>query len=178
LAGILGKAFRKPSVGERVTAGVVAALALALVAYSIERTWFGLRTAIPALISKQQRALESARPAYAWLARQDGRVLAYADPLVYLYTGRPGISLRVPPGILFPGSRTAVDEWFAGLPDIADRHGIDYVLSTPEDYHFDAPERSRAAWRRATLDGGWAKQAFAAEGAVVLRIDRNRASLQ
>jgi hypothetical protein len=177
-AGILRKALRKPNAAERGMAVIAGALTLALVTFSFERTWFGLTVALPSLVARQQRALEAVRPAYDWLSHQNGRVLAYGDPVMYLYTGRPGISMRIPPGLLLRGDRAAVNQWFASMRVMATRHGIDYVLLTPEDYHLDVPERSQPAWRRATENSAWSKQVFSTEGADVFRLERDRASLQ
>jgi hypothetical protein len=167
LASLAWKAFGKPKPGDRVAAVTVAVLLAALAGFALARTWYGLRTRLPSLIADRQETLEQARPAYDWLARQTGRVLACSDPVVYLYTGMRGISLRAPPGVLLRGEASALDQWFAALPELVERHGVSYVLVTRDDYNLDVPERSQPAWRSAIEQAGWSTQAFAGNGVTI-----------
>jgi hypothetical protein len=171
--------FRKPKIGERVVAVAAAGVLAAFSLYAVKQAWVSI-SEMPAFFADRRQTLEKVMPAYRWLeanAAPDSRVLAYADPAVYLYTGLSGISLRVPPHIMVQG-KPEREKYFAQLPEVAARHGIDYVLWTPDDYHFDSPEYSLPAWRGAIEDGNWTKPVFRSGEVVLYRVDRSAAPIQ
>jgi hypothetical protein len=180
LISMVTAAFRKPKLSERAVAVVVAGVLAVFGLYAVRRTWVCL-TEMPAFFADRQEALDKVMPAYRWLAANaapGSRVLAYADPAVYLHTGLSGISLRVPPHIMVRGDKREREEYFAQLPGVAERHQIDYVLSTPDDYHFDSPEYSLPAWRGIIERGNWTKPVFRSGEVVVYRVDRSTAPIQ
>ena len=175
LMRIVATAFAKPKWGDRLAAVAIGALLAALGLYAAGCIWFGLKTAVPSLIAGQQRALESTRPAREWLARNtppESRVLAYADPVMYLYTGRRGMSVRVPPSLLLEGNRSAIERYFAELPNLVWRHGMDFVVLTPGDYQFDGTATTLPAWRAAVTGGVWTERAFDGGQSAVFRVKR------
>ncbi len=82
------------------------------------------------------------------------------------------MSVRVPPSLLLEGNRSAIERYFAELPNLLRRHSIDFVLLTPGDYQFDGTATTLPAWRRAVTGGGWTERAFDGGDSAVFRVKR------
>jgi hypothetical protein len=80
------------------------------------------------------------RGAYAWIRAnlpQDAALLAYNDPVLYLYTGRSSISRPLPPYIWYAGDRARAVEMYRSLAPYAREHGAGYVYFTTADMRRD-----------------------------------------
>lgn len=104
---------------------------------------------LPAFIDVHRRELKQSAPAYAWMRDHlpvEAQVLAYKDPLVYLYAGRRAWRIDVPPALFLDDDSEPVRKLFAGIPEFARSRGLKYVLSTPSDWSGElrGPERKQA----------------------------------
>jgi hypothetical protein len=80
------------------------------------------------------------RGAYAWIRAnlpKDAALIAYNDPVLYLYTGRHSISRPLPPYIWYAGDHARAVELYRGLAPYALEHGAGYVYYTTADMRRD-----------------------------------------
>jgi len=80
------------------------------------------------------------RGAYAWIRANlphDAAVIAYNDPVMYLYTGRRSISRPLPPYIWYTEDHAAAVSLYAELATYARAHGASYVYYTTADLRRD-----------------------------------------
>ena len=174
IAGILRASFAKPKLADRLAAGLVSVLLLGLVAWTARQSHFGIFRFLPEVFAQHRANLEQVRPAYQWLVRNTelhDRVFSYNDPVVYLYTGRRGYGLRVPPGLLKRCDVTELGRFFGRLPDLAARHGVKWVLLAPSDYHMDVQAATLPVYRQ-TIQSAYAK-VHGSAGVAVFR-DRSK----
>ena len=91
--------------------------------------------------AQQQRARNvDFRGAYAWIRANlpaDAAVVAYNDPVLYLYTGRESISRPLPPSIWYAEDEAKAVELYRELPAYAHDHGAAYVYHTTTDLSRD-----------------------------------------
>jgi hypothetical protein len=80
------------------------------------------------------------RGAYAWIRAnlpQDAALIAYNDPVLYLYTGRRSISRPLPPYIWYADDHARAVEMYRELASYAREHGAGYVYYTTTDMRRD-----------------------------------------
>jgi hypothetical protein len=80
------------------------------------------------------------RGAFAWIRAnlpQDASVIAYNDPVLYLYTGRHSISRPLPPYIWYSSDHARAVELYRGVAPYALQHGVGYVYYTTKDMRRD-----------------------------------------
>jgi hypothetical protein len=80
------------------------------------------------------------RGAYAWIRAnlpQDAAVIAYNDPVLYLYTARRSISRPLPPYIWYGNDHARAVELYRELAPYALQHGAGYVYYTTKDMRRD-----------------------------------------
>jgi hypothetical protein len=119
--------------------GALAAFAL-LFAFT---NCYGLFRLIPELMGAYQFDLDQRRPAYDWISRRApplATVLAYDDPLLFLYTGRTSCQLPLLPKLLYYDD-LATDRFIRTIPDFARQRHIDYLLVTSDDFYRDLHQR-------------------------------------
>jgi len=141
LAGIVAAAWRRRKPGDRVAAAMTAAAMCALVAAIAWRTHYALAQFVPEIFAQHRQALADNLAAYRWLASnspQDSRVLAYDDPLMYLYTGRRAASWRIPPKYAYNSDSTGMTRHVAAMPGYARSAQLGWVLFTSGDYRLDS----------------------------------------
>ena len=115
----------------------------------------GLFTFFPQLFEQRRELLVHQREAHRWLDAHAGpgaSLLSYHDPVEYLYTGRHGYSLRVPPGVLKRGDRDEIRRFFGDLPKLMAADGIRHVVLSGGDYHMDCPDLTVKAYRSVFKD--------------------------
>jgi hypothetical protein len=84
------------------------------------------------------------RGAYAWIRAklpQDAAVIAYNDPVLYLYTGRRSISRPLPPYVWYASDHARAVELYRELAPYAREHGANYVYYTTADMRRDMDAR-------------------------------------
>lgn len=80
------------------------------------------------------------RGAFAWIRAnlpQDAAVIAYNDPVLYLYTGRHSISRPLPPYIWYSSDHARAVELYRDVAPYALQHGVGYVYFTTKDMRRD-----------------------------------------
>ncbi len=80
------------------------------------------------------------RGAYAWIRANlpaDASLIAYNDPVLYLYTGRRAISRPLPPYIWYTEDREGAVNLYRDLDVYARDHGAGYVYYTTADLRRD-----------------------------------------
>jgi len=173
LWGIIGKAFAKGG-ADRVVALGVCSLLVFVGAHSLRSSAQGIFGLLPAVFGGSAAQLAHKREAYRWIQANAGpsaALLSYEDPVDYLYTGRRGLSLRVPPSLLKRGDHREIARFFAALPGQLSRHGVDHVLLTEADYHLDCPELTVKPYRALFENSSLFEPVFRQKGVVVYRTD-------
>ncbi|HLJ46085.1 MAG TPA: hypothetical protein VKU01_08765 [Bryobacteraceae bacterium] len=95
---------------------------------------------LPKLFTKCQNDLNSRRAAYQWLAANSpaqASVYAYDDPLVYLYAGRRACGNPLPPRFYYHNDPQDLKQNALSVSELAQRHRLDYVLLTPDEFYRD-----------------------------------------
>lgn len=85
----------------------------------------------PGFTRHSRDVLESARGAYHWISENtpaDAKVLSEADPLLYLYTGRHGISQLIPARLLYFGQPADVTRFANDLAGYARARNLRYIV--------------------------------------------------
>lgn len=96
---------------------------------------------LPGLIAQWRREGDKQRVAYSWIARSlppNARLLAFRDPVLYLYTGRAGMRLQVSSLTFYrPDYGDEALKLVLHPAGFARRHQLGYLLQTPVDYKGD-----------------------------------------
>jgi len=161
---IMRKAWRKGP-GDRVAVGFVSLLLTAWIFYMAGNISHGLFTYAPKVMNAHAEAREAQRLAVQWITANtpsDARILSYRDPLLFLETGRQGVSLRNPPNGLQRFTKEVLEQ--------TTRFGVTYVLNTGSDFHMDAPTVTRPAMSKALSDKNRFQLVFESPGAMVYRV--------
>jgi hypothetical protein len=171
LRGIISAAYRKKGADRMVA--VAACGFVGFVAFSSLRgIATGLHGILPPVLQQRAELLAEKQDAYRWISANTSpaaAVVSYQDPLDYLYTGRRGYSLRVPPGVLKRGDRQEIDRCFAQLPDLMAAHGVEHVLLTDADYQMDLPSLTLEPYRSLFAKSGRFERVFEHRGTAVYR---------
>ncbi len=86
---------------------------------------------IPGYTRSGRDNLESARGAYRWISQNtpaEASVLSEADPLLYLYTGRHGMTMRVPERMLYFGQPGDIARFVNDLAGFARARNLRYIV--------------------------------------------------
>ena len=172
LGSIVAVAFAKKG-ADRVVAfamcGFLAFLGFEFVRYA----YFGLFQFLPPVFAQRREVLADKRAAHGWIAanvRPNAALLSYQDPVDYLYTGRRGYSLRVPPGVLKRADRGEIKRFFGELPSMMASHGVDHVVLAEADYQMDCPDLTFKAYRSVFKDKDRFELMFERGGSAVYRV--------
>lgn len=176
LGGIIRVAFAKKG-ADRVVATVMASFLVLLGVSAARYAYAGVFRFLPPVFASRASLIKEKREAYAWMAGQSGTqaVLSYQDPLDYLYTGRRGYSLRVPPSLIKRGDKAEMAKFFATLPAMIREHGIELVVLGAADYQMDRPDVTLKAYRD-VITGGQFELAFKHGATRVYRVKQELAS--
>jgi hypothetical protein len=94
--------------------------------------------------AQQQRARNvDLRGAYAWMRVNlpaGAAVIAYNDPVLFLYTGHESIGRPLPPAIWYSEDQERAVELYRELAPYAREHGAGYVYHTNVDFLRDLSE--------------------------------------
>lgn len=176
LGGIIRVAYAKKG-ADRVVAAGMASLLVLLGVSTVKYAYDGLFRFLPPVFASRATLIEEKRAAYAWMAGQSDTqaLLSYQDPLDYLYTGRRGYSLRVPPSLIKRGDKAELARFFGTLPAMMQEHGVGLVVLGPADYQMDRPDVTLKAYRD-VITGGKFELAFKHGGTRVYRVKQEMAS--
>jgi hypothetical protein len=151
LAGKLRAAFLGRATGQRMVAGAISLSLAALLSLAGARAYAGLFSVLPAFVAQHRETLAEDRMAYRWIAANtppDAAVLAYMDPILYLYTGRKACRLVISPMLRYTGDHRALEGFLAGVAEFAHRQNLSYAMLTAEDLQAEVPDQERLAARR------------------------------
>ncbi len=93
---------------------------------------------------RKERAADEA--AFAWMREHlppKAQLLAYNDPMAFLYTGHRASSLTVPSTYWYRDEPGAIESAYAKLADFARARRLDYVYFTDYDFRRDMGEADR-----------------------------------
>jgi hypothetical protein len=135
-AGMARAGLRHRDVSQRVASAIMASVVALVFAGA-----FGLQAYVGGVFiieaAEQQRARNvDLRGAYAWMRVNlpaDAAVIAYNDPVLFLYTGRASISRPLPPSIWYSEDHARALELYRELAAYAREHGAGYVYHTTSD---------------------------------------------
>jgi hypothetical protein len=150
LVGMLGAAWRRRSRAPAIVMGGALAASALVVLFYLGVTLFRF---LPETLTERRELRAAERQAYGWIAQQlppQARFLAYDDTILYLYTGRPAISVRVPTKLYYQDDGEALIRLHSQLDEFTGARGVNYVLATAEDYYRgEVPATFRAQARQA-----------------------------
>ena len=129
---------------------------------------------LPAFVAQQRATLAEHRTAYRWIVANtppDAAVLAYLDPILYLYTGRHACRLVISPGLRRTEDHRALEAVLAGVADFAHRQKLSYAVLTPEDLQAELPDQERLAAFRMFRANPRLRRVFEAGSVSVCRIE-------
>ncbi len=173
-AALVGAALARGRPAERaVAAGMAVALA-SLGLLALGSTAYGLSRMLPETLERNRRQNEARRLAYAFVSQRlpaDAAVLAYHDPLVYLYTGRKACSLPFAPRAFYRDDSAAMVEPFRGLRGFAREQRLSHAILGPDDYTAELPAAIRPTLRRILAENEALRPLFRSAEASVYRIE-------
>lgn len=140
----LRTAWRKPAVADRCAAFAGAGMLAALALFLAFCTGFGLFGFLPDLFTNYRDALAARRPAYQWIMRNappDAVILAYDDPMLFLYADRKACGLPIPPKLYYHNDDAGIDKLLHSVGDFARQYRLSYVLLTNGDFYRDLHEQ-------------------------------------
>lgn len=117
--------------GLSALAAAPALAALGFVALLCGLSWTSMNCHFPPFMQQWRSEVGETRRTYEWIKARvpPGRtLLADADPIVYLYTGRRACSLVVPFRILYKGNEGDVTRFVASAPEVARAQGVSYLV--------------------------------------------------
>ncbi len=138
--GMARAGLRHRDVSQRIASAIMASVVAVVFAGA-----FGLQAFVGGVFlnesAQQQRARNvDLRGAYAWIRVNlpaEAAVIAYNDPVLYLYTGRESISMPLPPSIWYSEDHARALELYSEMAPYARAHGAGYVYHTTADLQRD-----------------------------------------
>ena len=174
LVSKLRAAFVDRATGQRVVAGAISLALAALLSLAGAQAYAGLFSVLPAFVAQQRAALAEHRTAYRWIAANtpgDAAMLAYLDPILYLYTGRKVCRMVLSPALIRTGDQRALEAVFADVANFARRQKLSYAVLTPEDLQAELPDQERLAAYRLFRANPRLRRVFETGSVSVCRIE-------
>ncbi len=137
LTSMIRRSLALPLRSTRAIAGLTAAAVAASCAAGVYWNSTTLFSVLPDVLSEQRSLQECRRTAYRWISAnvpRNATFIAYDDVLLYLYTGRPGWSIRVSFLPYFQGKIDAFVAGYTAVQEFAQQHGATFLLATYGDY--------------------------------------------
>ncbi|HYM12083.1 MAG TPA: hypothetical protein VEU62_15215, partial [Bryobacterales bacterium] len=135
---MLREAFERSPLAGKAFAGLLAAGIAAFVYLAAYFSFVGLFQFLPGIVEQHRSLLASERRAYRWISQNtppDAAFLSYDDPILYLYSGRRGCSVPVPPRVFYHEGTTGVFRLFENLEGFARQHHLQGMLVTVADFY-------------------------------------------
>jgi hypothetical protein len=151
-AGMLQAVRAHPDKSQKVAGALLACAAGAVFLGVFALQGYMDLVSLPQSFAEHRSRDRDRQSAYAWIRSHtptEAGVIAYADPVFYLSTGRRSIRLPLPPFIWYEDDHTGAVELYRGLPEYARQHGATYVLSSSDDRRLDMSARDADAIDRA-----------------------------
>ncbi len=148
LAKMLRAAFSHRDAGQRVMAGIFAAIAAAIFGGALIVQGYVTFVFLHASAQSKIAKLRDLQAAYSWISENtppSSAILAYDDPLLYLYTGRRGNYLPLLPRWWYAEDHAAITGAYRDVVNYCRERGLSYVLFTSEDLSRETGEDDRQA---------------------------------
>ena len=169
----LERSWRTEGVADRVAAAAVAAVLSGVAVFAVWRNVTAYTTVLPGFVSRHLAMLERYKPAYEWIGAhvdRDARILAYYDPVLYLYTGRRARRLVVRPGMFYEDRPGDLGPLYTALPDYARAHGLTHIVLTDTDLTGELPPAALRTAQRTILADPRLGCVYEASGISVYRL--------
>ena len=95
---------------------------------------------VPAIVQEHRSVRAASVRCYQWMKESllnDTRVIAYFDPVVYLYTGLRGYRLGLGSMPFYRNDREGILRPFRAVDEFAEDHNVGYLVLTDQDYQTD-----------------------------------------
>lgn len=148
LAGAIRAGWNHRQLSQRIAAGSLGALAAAIFLGALLVQSYVTWVFMPADMRAQRERRAEEQAAYRWIAANlpaSARLLAYNDPLLYLYTGRRAASLTVLPVYWYRDDHAGMVAAHSRVVRFARAQGLDYAYITESDFHRSLDERDARA---------------------------------
>jgi hypothetical protein len=140
--------LRHKDVSQRVAAALMAGVVVLLLSGSFALQGYVGSVFLKETAQQHRTRLVDHRVAYSWMRANlppDAAVIAYNDPVLYLYTGRASISRPLPPALWYTEDHARAVELYRELPAYAHDHGADYIYYTTADLRRDMGDSDTTA---------------------------------
>jgi hypothetical protein len=142
LAGILRLSLRLTVPrGKRCLAGVVAILLVFSLVFAGWKSLLQERGQLLSYSMERGKAVQEQRQAYQWIrehAAPQDRIVAYEDPLLYLYTGRVAVRPAIiSPSFVYLGTEEGLRNDAAHIADTAHSIGARFWMTTDSDFSME-----------------------------------------
>lgn len=130
---------------------------------------------LPGKFEWHQEQLIDKLPAYTWIAKNtppNANVLAYDDPLLFLYTGRRSCGFPIPPQLVYRDDFAGQDRLLSSIPDFARYNRLDFLLLTRHDFYRDLNERGVNSMTRAVESSGEFQREFQSPTTTIYRLTK------
>jgi hypothetical protein len=121
--------------------GLATLAALAIMApLAAVATYGGPLVEIYRLAARSREQHAAVFPEYRWIESNtpaNAGFIACNDAVLYLYTGRPAMSLHIPPKLLYHTDRAGMADEYRGIDAFGTRNHLSYLLSTKADFDQD-----------------------------------------
>jgi hypothetical protein len=142
----------KPKRPDRIAAYVVAGLLFCYFFAWAKFTWDGAIDLLPGVLNAREELLAKTVPVYEWIRKstpRDATFLAYDDAVLYLYSGRRGLSPPILTHLLIRDDAAGVLTYLNSLPQMAKDRGLTHILLTDVDFYRDFHANGTKALRKA-----------------------------
>ncbi len=168
------KGLKHREASQRVAAGVMLSLAAVMFAGAVGLQAYVGGVFLGETANEYRMRNIDYRGAYAWIRvnlPQDAALLAYNDPVLYLYTGRRSISRPLPPYIWYASDHARAVEMYRSLAPYAVEHGAGYVYYTTADGSRDTSAEDMAEIEAAVRSNPGFTRVFQYGSGTIYRVD-------
>jgi hypothetical protein len=142
LAGMLGSSLRRTVPrGKRCLAGVVAIFLVLALALAVWKSLVQERGELWSYGMERGKVVQEQLQAYKWIREHTAprdRLVAYEDPLLYLYTGREAARpATISPSFVYLGTEDGLRNDAAHIADTARSIGARFWMSTDSDFSME-----------------------------------------
>ncbi|MBV9770746.1 MAG: hypothetical protein JOZ32_14320 [Bryobacterales bacterium] len=165
--------WAKPAFADRFAAASIGFVLVAVAAFAVFCTAFGLSHFIPDLFASYRTDFLARAAAYEWIDHNvpaGANIYAYQDPVMFLYTGHQSCHLPIPPKFLYHSDDAGIDKLMGSMPEFARGYGLEYLLLTPDDYYRDLDAKGTHGLNQAMHSNAFSKL-YVAKGVSIYKLN-------
>jgi len=150
--GMLRTGLHHPDLSQRIVAGTLATVAIAVLAGSVALEMFVSFSHLPDEAHDRRVANVDRVAAYGWISAhvpREANILAIDDPVVFLYTGRHAMRRQVPTILWYEEARAEMVDWLSNPGAFARAQGLTYLEFAGVDVQLGLEDEDREAVARA-----------------------------